>query len=570
MGEEDNILFPVFYDIIWFWVSDSMFDYKTILNKAGKLDATKTKGAPILDGFPDVPTSAYCVLNNKEPKRCLHCGKILPVLSFSKGWKDNQIACSKECLSKLNHLVKERREKTMIERYGVSNASLSPELVEKRKETNIKRFGHETPLSNSLVRDKIKKTNLIRYGTESPLSSEKVKEKIRATNIERYGHENPASCPSVRERITNTKRIKYNWKDHSDPKPKYLLPYRKFLGHENMILLNDKDRLIREYEKKGSFALAEEMGCNYQLILSYLKKHGYEFKKSPVSFLEKKIIHFLDEEGIEYIQHDREVLDGKEIDILIPQFKLGIEVHGNYFHSYSPVATIKGIEDKYYSRDKFLLAKEKGISLLQLREDQIREKFEIVKSIIKVKIGKADRIFARKTRIVELDVETARKFCEESHISGYAPSSIRLGLEHDNKLVSVMTFGKMRFSKQREEYELVRFCTSKNTVVVGGGSKLLKHFIEKYSRNIITYSDCMVGDGDSYLKMGFEFSHMTDPGYFWVSPSGEVQSRMKYQRHKLESIFNEKYPESETEDSIMFANGFRKLYNAGNNKFILK
>lgn len=58
------------------------------------------------------------------------------------------------------------------------------------------------------------------------------------------------------------------------------------------------------------------------------------------------------------------ILDGKEIDIYIPELKLGIEYNGSAFH-----ATKGGIysnKSKYYHRDKFLLAKEKGIRLLTI------------------------------------------------------------------------------------------------------------------------------------------------------------------------------------------------------------
>ena len=77
------------------------------------------------------------------------------------------------------------------------------------------------------------------------------------------------------------------------------------------------------------------------------------------------------------------------------------------------------------------------------------------------------------------------------------------------------------------------------------------------------------GGGDGYLKMGFKFERFTEPGYSWISPDGKIHSRMKYQRHKLNVIFGEIFAKEETEDAIMFSKGFRKLFNAGNNKFTL-
>ena len=49
----------------------------------------------------------------------------------------------------------------------------------------------------------------------------------------------------------------------------------------------------------------------------------------------------------------------------------------------------------------------------------------------------------------------------ENHLQGYAKSSIDIGLFYEGQLVSLMTFGKTRFSK-KYEYELIRFCNRLN------------------------------------------------------------------------------------------------------------
>lgn len=65
--------------------------------------------------------------------------------------------------------------------------------------------------------------------------------------------------------------------------------------------------------------------------------------------------------NLEIVQHDRGVLSGREIDIYLPQCRVGIEYNGSAFH-----ATENGVydnKDKYYHRDKFLLAKVRGVQL---------------------------------------------------------------------------------------------------------------------------------------------------------------------------------------------------------------
>ena len=61
---------------------------------------------------------------------------------------------------------------------------------------------------------------------------------------------------------------------------------------------------------------------------------------------------------------DRTILDGKEIDIYLPEYNLGIEYNGSAFHA-SENAVYEN-KDKHYHRDKFLLAKKKGIHLISV------------------------------------------------------------------------------------------------------------------------------------------------------------------------------------------------------------
>lgn len=78
--------------------------------------------------------------------------------------------------------------------------------------------------------------------------------------------------------------------------------------------------------------------------------------------------------------HNREALQGKEIDIYIPEIKVGIEYNGSAYH-----ATENGLHknlDKYYHRDKFLAAREKGIHLITIFDiDYINKKWEILNRI---------------------------------------------------------------------------------------------------------------------------------------------------------------------------------------------
>ena len=83
-------------------------------------------------------------------------------------------------------------------------------------------------------------------------------------------------------------------------------------------------------------------------------------------------------------KHDRNILDGKEIDIYLPELKLGIEYCGSAFHASKN--NIYENKDKYYHRDKFLLAKSNGVCLITVfdrfwEEDKIK-----IKELIRYKL----------------------------------------------------------------------------------------------------------------------------------------------------------------------------------------
>ena len=76
-------------------------------------------------------------------------------------------------------------------------------------------------------------------------------------------------------------------------------------------------------------------------------------------------------------------------------------------------------------------------------------------------------IYARKCKIIEISSKTYREFLSINHIQGEINSSIRYGLIYENKIVSVMGFGKLRSSlgskSTKNIFELQRFCTKINT-----------------------------------------------------------------------------------------------------------
>ena len=269
------------------------------------------------------------------------------------------------------------------------------------------------------------------------------------------------------------------------------------------------------------------------------------------------ISDIIGEENI--IRNDRDTLNGIELDIHIPSMKLAFEFNGLYWHS-----EVKKPNKKYHLR-KTELCEEKGIQLIHIFEDEWVNKNNICKSRIVNLLGKSNKIYARKCKVVKLDNKTIRNFFDENHIQGHVNSTIVYGLEYNGELLSVMSFGGLRRnlgSKQTENcYELLRFCNKLNYTIIGGASKLLNYFVKKHKpTEIISYVDRRWSVGNLYKKLNFTFSHKSEPSYFYVI-NGERKNRFGLRKDVLISKFG--CSPDDTEHNFCFNQGWYRIYDCG-------
>jgi hypothetical protein len=116
----------------------------------------------------------------------------------------------------------------------------------------------------------------------------------------------------------------------------------------------------------------------------------------------------------------------------------------------------------------------------------------------------------------------------------------------------------------------LRFCNKLNTTVVGGFSKLLKHFIKNHNPiKIISYADRRWSVGKVYKNNGFTFYNNTQPNYWYMKYYKEREHRFKYIKsnlHKLLSDFNPTLSEWEN----MKNNKYDRIWDCGSKKYELK
>lgn len=336
----------------------------------------------------------------------------------------------------------------------------------------------------------------------------------------------------------------------------------EFIEKAKSIHGNDNDYSLVEYHgAKEPVTIICKNGHKYmQMPNKHLSGHACPFCTNNVSRKETELAEYIKSLGLEIKISQRTVLgDSKELDILIPSKNLAIEFDGLYWHS-----EVKKT-DKRYHLDKTIECEKKGIRLIHVFEDEWDFKKEIVKSRIKNILTLNDkRIYARNCEIRPVDSEICRQFLDNNHMQGGINASIKYGLYYENELVSVMTFCKLRknlgHKPKNGEYELLRFCNKLNTAVIGGASKLFKHFIDEYKPDtVISYSDRRWNTGNVYKKMGFKFSHYSQPNYFYIIG----QNRYNRFGFRKDILVKNGFDPNKSEHQIMFERGIYRIYDCG-------
>jgi hypothetical protein len=187
----------------------------------------------------------------------------------------------------------------------------------------------------------------------------------------------------------------------------------------------------------------------------------------------------------------------------------------------------------------------KTSQLICIYEDELTHKFDIIVSRVKSLLGVTTRIHGRSTAVVKLTKPELLKFLNDNHGNEPFNAKYKYGLVHNNELVAVASFGQLMHKKFEKggkwSGELIRFCNKNEITVVGGLSKLIKHFIKQHKvDDVMTYADKDWSDGKSYLKLGFKLVNELPPVEFFVD--SKTLERFNYRtktstKNPLISIF---------------------------------
>lgn len=273
---------------------------------------------------------------------------------------------------------------------------------------------------------------------------------------------------------------------------------------------------------------------------------------------------------------DRSVLNGKELDIYVPDKNFAIEFNGVYWHTEA-----KG-KDANYHYSKFNECLEKGIYLYQVWSDDWSNpvrRSAIVRGIAH-RIGGYEKISeilphlphyvkgsigARKTKVKKLNYIEAKTFLDSNHIQGSCIGSAYYGLiDSDSNLRAVMV---MRKTNKTGEYYLDRYATAGN--VQGGFTKLLQ-IVKKdlKAKKIITFSDNSISNGGLYERNGFTVDKILPPDYSYFV-KGERIHKFNYRIKRFKDDPQLIYNEGMSEKDLAILNNLPRVWDSGKVRWVL-
>ena len=463
-----------------------------------------------------------------------------------------------------------KAKETFLKKYGVDNPAKSKEVLAKIQKTNLERYGVEYSAQSNIVKEKVKTTNLKKYGVEYSFQANEVKDKIKATNLERYGVDNPSKSDIIKTRIVESNRknlgVDYPMQSKDVMDKSRVTSFEKYgteYPNQSDIVKSKIDAStlehygvnrackLDEFKQKVVDTNRERYGVDYTCLIYSGKLKGND------SSYNRSFAELLDDNGIKY---EREFLLQKySYDFKVGETLIEINptaTHNTHFNPYG-----KNRIDANYHRDKSKLAKDSGYSVIHVFDwDDVDKVVQLLKFRVTA--------YARKCDVKVVSEIDTNNYLDMYHLQGTCRGQkIRLGLYHDNQLVSLMTFGKSRFNKNCE-YELLRYCSHYN--VVGGAEKLFNHFIKEYKpSSIVSYCDTSKFSGKVYDTLGFTHVKTNSPRKHWYST--------KEKRHITDGLllsqgydrlFKENHGKGTSNEELILNRGYLPVYDCGQATYI--
>ena len=404
------------------------------LNYYNSLGYISNVGDIINIDIQDLPMCSHVKIKVK----CDVCGneKFLSNQCYNKNFKKYNFYCcsskcaqekiKKTCLEKFGEEsyvrtqeYKEKYKNTCLEKYGFDNASKNEKVKQKSKNTCLEKYGFISPTQNELVKEKSKQTCIVNNNTEYSMQNESVKEKSKQTCIENYGVDNPSKSNEIKLKKESNSLKKYNCKN-----PYQFVSKNHMLEKYNFILNIDYDKKIYHCKCKE--------GHEYDIPISiFHNRNSTEMEictichKIKKSYKEKDLFNFINKNYKNtIIKNDKKTLNGRELDVFLPDIKMAFEFNGVYWHS-------NLYKKDNYHYDKYLECKSKGIQLIHIWEDEWIYNNKSIKTKIKKLLN--NKPISNK-KIIEMDLYFYNENYENYEISSIT-EPIRYNVKRDKRVI---------------------------------------------------------------------------------------------------------------------------------------
>ena len=364
--------------------------------------------------------------------------------------------------------------------------------MEKRRKTNLEKYGSET--YNNMKKNQ--ETKILNHGDPYYNGRDKYKE----TMLKKYGVDNGFKLPKLKKENTDRLFIEKGYSDDFKE------------------LISDRDKSIEYLAGKSLnyYDLTKIFNAPYYVIQNWISRLNLQdyinYKFEGRSHYEDEIVDYLKNIGVNNIQTNVKILGKEEADIYLADNKLIIEFDGTYWHS-------DLFKDKEYHLTKSLLAEKLGYRLIHIYQYEWEDidQQEKIKQLLRIACGKVkEKIYARNCDVRIISNKEAKELNGRVHLQGHRNAKVTYGLFYKNKLVQLMSFSKMKKGSD-SDWEIIRGCPGSNNIVIGGVSKLFKHFIKDYNpTSIFSYCDFNKFNGKSYEELGMKYIGSTGPDLTYI------------------------------------------------------
>lgn len=438
---------------------------------------------------------------------------------------------------------------------------------------NLCRYGiirneEQVAQAKKIHQERIKQSNIQKYGVENVSQLDSVKQQKAQTCLERYGETTFFKTQKCREINSSPKSEEWRrqrTKYHTAEEKKEAEHQKQLRFSKKQSEIKKQDRLKKYgslrhnadgYLEKERTTCMERYGVPYPCMRKECRVSSGNNSKPNIAFANLLIAN--------NIEFDREViLEGFSYDFRVGNTLIEIDPTVTHNIDWSPFGNHCGIDFNYH-RNKTEVAIRNGFSCIHLWD------WDNCESVINLLLHR-EKIYARNCTIVDcVDSLQCKDFLQKYHTQSFTRGQpIRIGLQYNGELVSLMTFGKPRYRTDCD-YELLRFCTVSGKTVVGGASKMFRYFLNKYHPNkVVSYCDLSKFNGSLYTALGFTLLKNNIPSIHWMNPNTNQHiTDNLLRKNGYDRLFGTSFGKGTSNNNLMRSSGFFRVADCGQATYI--